>query len=325
MARQEYETVRYTASLVSQGEHRFYTLTMPADVLARTCFVTNRDEDPAEGFQRLLNKSRAKEIAEYIDSGFGTIPTSVVLSAQADAEFEYSRSNKTVSFKEAPHSFLILDGQHRVYGFRLAKSDLRVPVVIYAGLSRIDETRLFIDINTTQKPVPNELLLDIRRLAQYQDDSETTLGEVFDLFDTEPNNPLLGKMSARARKRALISRVTFNAAFKPLLGLFSTPDPHRIFEIMSAYYSSTLRQISENKVGIDITNPVAFRGITMIFPDVAQRVADLHGREYLQAHFDDVTSDIYSRVKPSALKSAGNSVKAYAQVLTLAMKPRSIF
>jgi len=48
---------RFSVSLVSQGKHRFYTLTMPSDVLANTCFVATRDEDPKKGFQRLLDVS----------------------------------------------------------------------------------------------------------------------------------------------------------------------------------------------------------------------------------------------------------------------------
>jgi len=318
-------TLSYSASLVTQGKHRFYTLTMPADVLARTCFVTTRDEDPSLGFQRLLNEQRAQQIADYIDSGFGTIPTSVVLSAQESSNFEYSVRNKTVNFKDFPHSFLILDGQHRVYGFRKARSDLRIPVVIYNDLKRVDETRLFIDINTTQKPVPNELLLDIRSLAEYQDDAETRMGEIFDLFDTEPGSPLLGRMSPRARKKNLISRVTFNSAIKPLLSLFSEAAPARIYDILSAYYLSVMRQINQHGLTVDITNPVAFRGVTMIFPDVAQRVNDIHGSEYSDSNFDEVTAGIFSRVKASSLRSAGNSVRAYAQVLQSAMKPTSIF
>lgn len=315
----------YTASLVSQGEHRFYTLTVPAEVLARTCFVTTREEDPEEGFQRLLSKSRAQDIADYIDSGLGTIPTSVVLSAQREADFEYSSKNRTVSFKDVEDAFLILDGQHRVYGFRLAKSDLRVPVVIYAGLSKKDETRLFIDINTKQKPVPNELLLDIRKLANYQDDSETILGQIFDLFDTEPGNPLMGKMSPRARKKNLISRVTFNSAVKPLLPLFKEASPLQIFEILSAYYSSVLRQVKVQELKIDITNPIAFRGITGAFPDIAQRVNDKFGKDYNVENFDDINKEIYDKLRIASLRAASSSVKAYTSVIQNAMRPRSIF
>src|SRR5690606_40121758 len=73
-----------SVSLVRQGEHRFYSFTMPSDILAETCYVINRDEDPIEGFQRELDKKRAMEIANYIDSGLGTIPSSIVLSAQEE-------------------------------------------------------------------------------------------------------------------------------------------------------------------------------------------------------------------------------------------------
>jgi hypothetical protein len=35
-------TISYTASLVRQGKHRFYTLTMPSEVLAQNCTVGAR-------------------------------------------------------------------------------------------------------------------------------------------------------------------------------------------------------------------------------------------------------------------------------------------
>lgn len=194
------EFLSYTASLITQGKHRFYSLTIPSDVLARTCFVVDRDENPVDGFQRLLDKDRAQQIADYIDAGFGTIPTSVVLSAQSVAQFSYDSKKRTVRFSLDPKAFLVLDGQHRIYGFHLAKSDLRVPVVIYNELTRVDESRLFIDVNTKQRPVPNELLLDIRKLAEYRNDLETKLGDIFDLFATDPSSPLLGLMSPSKRK-----------------------------------------------------------------------------------------------------------------------------
>src|ERR1039458_853603 len=105
------EPHRYSVSLVTQGNHRFYTLTLPSEVLANTCFVTTRDEDPKIGFQRVLDGKRAQEIANYIDVGFGTIPTSIVLSAQPSAELKVVGKGKTLEFTDAPKAFLILDGQ----------------------------------------------------------------------------------------------------------------------------------------------------------------------------------------------------------------------
>jgi len=148
--------LRYSVSLVRQGDYQFYTLTMPSEVLARTCTVSTRDEDPIKGFQRELDKKRADEIAHYIDEGLGTIPNSVVLSAQPAAELRVIGRGKTLEFNDTPAAFLILDGQHRVYGFSKTRKSLRVPVVVYNGLTRQQESRLFIDINTKQRPVPSQ-------------------------------------------------------------------------------------------------------------------------------------------------------------------------
>jgi hypothetical protein len=155
----------------------------------------------------MLDKDRAQQIADYIDSGFGSIPTSIVLSAQPDAALRIIGKGKTVEFKSTRKAFLILDGQHRVYGFSLAKTRLRMPVVIYNGLSKRDKSRLFIDINTKQRPVPNELLLDIKKLAEYESDAEALFGEVFDLFDNEPGSPLFGLMSPTIIVTNLVSGI----------------------------------------------------------------------------------------------------------------------
>lgn len=315
----------YTASLISQGRHRFYTLTIPSDVLARTCFVIDRDEDPIEGFQRLLDKDRAQQIADYIDAGFGTIPTSIVLSAQEGSEFEYNSKTRTVKFNDNKKSFLVLDGQHRVYGFNLAKSDLRVPVVIYNGLSRTEESRLFIDINTKQRPVPNELLLDIRKLADYRNDIETRLGDIFDLFATEPDSPLIGSMSPSKRKKNQLSRVTFNAALKPILGLFGEAETVDIYKVLSAYITALLSKSSERDLEIEITAPIAFRAILSIFPDIAQRVRDKHSTDYTSDNFAEVIENMLKNVKHSSIKNIGNSVSVYAKVFTDAMKTKTIF
>jgi DGQHR domain-containing protein len=97
--------VRYSVSLVRQGHHRFYTLTMGSDVLAKTCFVSTRDEDPSAGFQRVLDKERAQQIADYIDAGFGTIPTSIVLSAQLEAELRDIGKEKPLSSGQSQSLF----------------------------------------------------------------------------------------------------------------------------------------------------------------------------------------------------------------------------
>lgn len=316
----EHEMLRYSVSLVTQGNHRFYTLTMPSDVLARTCFVTTREEDPIEGFQRVLDTERANQIADYIDNGFGTIPSSIVLSAQPEAQLKIIGSGKTLEFRNTKKAFLVLDGQHRVYGFSLAKTALRVPVVIYNKLTRQEESRLFIDINTKQRPVPNELLLDIKHLAEYETDTEQLLRELFDLFNSDPSSPLLGLMSAAAQMTRKVSRVTFNAGVKPLIPTFGAREPKEIYNALRSYLQSFMLGADALKAREKITNPTVFRATMMLFPEVAQRLQDRFGTEYSADHFYQVMSPMFSRLKSAQLTSPGNSSRDLYEELLKALK-----
>jgi DGQHR domain-containing protein len=312
--------LRYSVSLVTQGEHRFYTLTMPSDVLARTCFVTNRYEDPRQGFQRVLDTDRAQQIAEYVDTGFGSIPNSIVLSAQPEAELKVIGRGKTLEFSDTQKAFLVLDGQHRVYGFSLAKTTLRVPVVIYNNLSRQDETRLFIDINTKQRPVPNELLLDIKRLADYETDTEKLLSVVFDLFAERNDSPLLGQLSAATRASGKISRVTFNTALKPLMPIFSNNDSEYIYVALRSYLAAFVECASEKDLKPNLTNTTTFRAVLMLFPEVARRVKDRFGSEYGQSNFAEAMAPMFDVLRTNTFKAPGNSPKNLAEALLKALQ-----
>lgn len=306
-AEDAYSTISYTASLVTQGNYRFYTLAMPSDVLAETATVDVRAERPIDGFQRRLDERRAKDIASYIDSGFGTIPGSIVLAAQPEAQLNYRRATRTVSFKKHPRAFLILDGQHRVYGFYLARAQLRVPVVIYNGLKKADQVRLFMDINTKQRPVPNELLLDIKRLAETEDDDEALLRDVFDLFDKTEASPLFGLMSPAERRQGKLSRVTFNAALRPIFGTLGNNEAEYVYDVLAAYIHAWLAGLRKKEAAHMITNPTLFRSVMLLFPSVASRVSDRHGEVYTADGFSDVLRPLFGRVKKSELLNPGAS------------------
>lgn len=314
------DRLRYSTSLVTQGKHRFFTFTMPSDVLSSCCFATSREEHPQTGFQRVLDEKRAQEIADYMDLGFGTIPSSIVLSAQPVAELRVIGRGKTIEFTFDPHSFLIIDGQHRVYGFSKAKTKLRVPVVVYNGLSKQQESRLFMDVNTKQRPVPNELLLDIKKLADAESDEEALLRELFDVFSEDTDSPLIGLTSPSAKVAGKITRVTFNAAVRPALSSFATTTVSVIYPALRGYLQAFYRGL----VGIDareaLVSPTVFRAIFEIFPDVAQRVVDRSGMKFDEVEFSGVLSTLFDRVKSTRFKAPPRSHKEFANELSKALR-----
>lgn len=303
------DRLRFSVALIQQANKKFYSVTIPTEILASCCFVTSRNEDPKAGFQRVLDRQRAQDIARYIDNEEGTIPGSIILSAQPEAQLELVGNSKTLEFTFDPKAFLVLDGQHRVYGFALAERAMRVPVVIYSGLTPTEEARLFIDINTKQRQVPNELLLDIKRLAERESDKEILLRDIFDHFNGDPHSSLLGLMSASARQKNKISRVTFNLAFKPALTVFNAPDAKNVFTITNAYIGAFSDALAEAGLQEKLISPTVFRAIMDTFPEVAQISAAQHGKEFTKSKFTSVITPIISQLSASKLEKSGKSVR----------------
>lgn len=318
----EAEKLRFASvSLVRQGDHRFYSLTLPSELLAETCFVIAREEDPLKGFQRELDEKRAREIAAYIDSGLGTIPSAIILSAQDEAELDYDRARKSLSFKKIRKAFLIIDGQHRVYGFMLAKKAFRVPVIIYSGLSRRDETRLFIDINSKQKGVPAELLLDIKKLAEYEKDEESLLREIFDAFLHEPSSALYGRLSPSSKAQGKISRSVFNTALKPLVRVFGERGQSELYDILNAYFVALAGGVLQRHDQADLLfNGVFFRAACSFFLIVAPKVKDRFGAIYTADNFHYFLEQVGEGIKASKLKGTGGAYKPIVEALEDALK-----
>lgn len=293
------------ALLVTQGKHRFYTLALPSNVLAATCTVEARLENPLDGFQRLLDKRRAREIADYIDSGFGTVPSAIILSAQPQAQLHYDKTSGLLRFKNDRRSFLIIDGQHRVYGFNLATKTVKVPVVVYNKLTRAQECQLFMDINTKQRPVPPELLLDIRRLSETESAAEALLHNVFDLFFAEPDSVLLGLLSPSERRKGKISRVTFNAALKSIDGAFVDAAPADVYGVLNAYLKACVFGLRFHGAEANIANPALFKALILLFTNVAERVSDRHGGTYTVQNFEEVLGPFFRKLKKADLPKPG--------------------
>jgi len=297
--------VRYAVSLVRQGSHTFYTLSMPSDVLAACSFATTKDESPTDGFQRVLDEKRAQSIADYVDAG-GTIPTSVVLSAQPDSNFRTVDRSKTVAFNFGRYSFLIIDGQHRVFGFAKAKTAFRVPVVIYENLTKEQEARLFIDINTKQRPVPKELLLAIKSLAKNESDIESALSQVFDLFHSDSKSALIGLTSSTKKVATKIDRVTFNAGLRPHLELFDGKGVGEIYGIWNSYFLAVLAGLREKSIEHAITKKTTFRAFCEIFPEVIQRVQDKYKSKYNADNFAAAIRPVYGLTPASFTAPRGS-------------------
>jgi DGQHR domain-containing protein len=163
------------ASMVKQGDLTLYATSLKVSDLLIPNFYSIERLDPEnaseKGYQRLLNKARAKKLADYIVAGQETrdafLPTSIFIATEKNISFNPSNNTIDIDIDEvAP--FNVVDGQHRVEGLKMACEkdprvlEFEVPVNIAINLPEIAQMCHFLIVNTTQKSVEEGVAQRIR-------------------------------------------------------------------------------------------------------------------------------------------------------------------
>ncbi|MBB3474266.1 DGQHR domain-containing protein [Sphingomonas sp. BK345] len=219
-------TITVPAAPVRQGALTLYATSLKVRDLVAKGFYNVETLDPVDGgdkgYQRLLNTSRAKKLADYVvkgqDSEDAFLPTSVFLAT--DKPLAFNSGDNTLEINSASIGpFSVVDGQHRLEGLKLAAEkddrvlDFEVPVNIAVCLPRIAQMCHFLIVNTTQKSVDKSV--EQRIIARLTDAlnvedmpslpkwimNTVEKGEVdkaikyVDFLNEAPDSPWLGKIS----------------------------------------------------------------------------------------------------------------------------------
>ncbi len=310
--------VSYPCLTLTQNKHRFFLTSIPVSDLFSHCFVSTRNEDNLNGFQRQLSKPRAEDIANYLNQGSGSIPTSVVLSAQDEAQIKYDSRSKSIRFERVDKAFLVLDGQHRLWGYHICQDSFgknhRVPLSIYESLSRAEETRLFIDINTKQVGVPAALLLDIKQLAQIESERDSILRDLFDGIRKTSSLAFSNLLSPSKSVVGKVSRVTFNRAVGQALdsSILQGLDNKKRLVILANYIRAFESALDDQKL---LTRSAFLEAIFDVFEQAI--------RQSLLTHKNAKTESIEKVIRPiakysyadSTLRSVGQVKKAVRSAL----------
>jgi DNA sulfur modification protein DndB len=208
---------------VQQKDDAFYLTAIPAGLLTRISYAAVRRKDDEEGaVQRILNTSRIAGIKDFALK-MGDFPASIVLNwvkeplAPVDNELDIA---------DGPRSAQIIDGQHRVAGLRAAieevpgVSQYQIPVAIYNQLSTSNSARIFISINTEQRPAPKSLVFDLYGVTatDLMDPAAIRAGDIV-AFLGASGQPLDGwiKLPNQGKQRGGIALSTAVSSIKPLV------------------------------------------------------------------------------------------------------------
>jgi DGQHR domain-containing protein len=272
------------AALVTQGNLKLYTTSLRvADLLIDNFYDIERldPENPDDkGYQRVLNKSRAKKLADYLidgqDNHDAFLPTSIFLATDKNISFDPALNTITFDVEQIC-PFSVVDGQHRIEGLRLAaakKGDMlsfEVPVNIAVNLPKIAQMCHFLIVNTTQKSVDRAVeqrifarLTDafeiedvpslpkwIQRIVESGDDKQAL--KIVDYLNEAPDSPWLGKieMGNQDTKAATINQKSFVKAIKKYVLTANNPisvrDPDQQQKIFFNYWKAIANLLDAGK------------------------------------------------------------------------------
>lgn len=138
-----------------------------------------RIDDPMKGFQRIVNESRARQIARTVLDRERAFPNAITLATDRK-QFKQTGSEITIPDRT---KFLVVDGQHRLWAQHFSDKDGQYACIVHLNKTEQEMAELFLEINDNQRRVPSSLRWDLVRLVRPTgDESSVTAAElVFEL------------------------------------------------------------------------------------------------------------------------------------------------
>ncbi len=142
------------------------TFALPAKHLVSLSYVAVRGRDNEEGaVQRVLNKQRISSIKDYVLAGTMFVNTFVLNWTNEQVAPTLNKEAITIPLADA--SAQLIDGQHRLAGIEAAMKvkpeigENTVFVTMAIRLNTKEAARIFLNINTEQRPAPKSLIFDL--------------------------------------------------------------------------------------------------------------------------------------------------------------------
>lgn len=242
---------------------RVVSFMMSAEDMLNMGYVLRKDnwDDSIWLYQRLIDKNKIKSIRSFLESKGETFYNNVIVALPDDVAFKDGahhyksideinplESNCQLILQREMNSICIIDGQHRVYAHyesgSNSKQERRIAslrnqlhllvtgLIFPKNMTNEERIRLqssiFLDINTTAKPVPQNVLLHIKRIKNPIDD-ESIAQFVIENLNSEgifKNMFQLSSLESGRIKTASIVRF----ALRYLVTITPSDDRHSLFQ-----------------------------------------------------------------------------------------------
>ncbi len=311
-----------------QEKPPIYLAAIPGKWLLKHTTPSWRLENPEEGFQRVVQEKRAREIATAVLNQKRIFPNAIVLATDIQ-NFEARKGEISIGNRI---KFLVVDGQHRLWAQKFSEFEAIYACTIHCGLDEVKMAELFIEINNNQKRVPSSLRWDLVRLVRPDEDPFGIEASelVFELATNE-SSPLYQRIDLTGEQNEIsLKQGSIAPEFKHIFSLRDSPFKDLNFEVVvdsiikylaaiksmdadgwkkgkSAFYQARVLRVLIKilpeiikKEGVDVSKITAIsykNHLEKIKENKITREAltAQHGNSGIKAIYDEIHSQIFGR------------------------------
>ncbi len=199
----------------------YVTKISPENLLAMSIVDRRRiaDDDEILGIQRELREDKVRQIKSYLSSIDATFPNSIIVNTTSN--FIESETDNHLTLRIDDATFTIIDGQHRVEGFRGNPiNNFELIVAIYKDLKIDQQANIFSTINSQQTKVDPSLNLNLELNSKYYTPTKMMI-EIAQSLNFDQDSPwadnirVLGSQTGKSPK----GMISLSAFVKPLINL----------------------------------------------------------------------------------------------------------
>ena len=179
---------------VKLGETKAFVFSMKVEDLLPMYYVAVRGRDDVEGaVQRVLSKRRISSIKNFILEG-NTFFNMFILN-WVDNNYPIKIKRNKLCISQVSAGAQVIDGQHRLEGLKQAYEhnsqigEQQIIILLAQHLTTQEAAKIFLYINTEQKPVPDSLVYDLFGEVKEKDYYIVRANDIAKKLHEEPESP----------------------------------------------------------------------------------------------------------------------------------------
>jgi DGQHR domain-containing protein len=290
------QSIKVKARVAKQGSWSIFCFVMDSKTLDRIAFVSRREDETIEGYQRNLSKQRAADIAHYLDKEDGCIPNSILVNLEEGAK--YDAKSGTLTIPNRPKAAWVIDGQHRMFGLGQSNRTYEIVVTAFLGLDIPTQAKQFKMINSKQKGVPTSLLYDLLDLTKDGTFVQQRGHELAVRLNEEPESPFFKQIDMTGSGDGLVTQTRVVTALESLISdrgaLFQYTEEEQ-YGILRNYFTAVKSLLPTewgNKRSV-LTKAVGFSALLIVLPQVLTLTLQRH-QDFKIESVREITSPIGS-------------------------------